>query len=192
MREPASLLQRLLRLAKTARLSRPRALENQTLAKNQRCTPKAVRPTAVRAFDGAAKGRCHGRNRIARLMQERALRSAEGRFRVKPPTATMTSPLPQPSGRSSKATAPNQIWVRYYLHSNQEGWLYVAAILDLYSRKIVGWAMSVTIDTAPVLKALAWPVIVTTRDLPLPPDRGVQHASKDYRQPSTRPASSPR
>jgi transposase InsO family protein len=65
-----------------------------------------------------------------------------------------------------------------------EGWLYVAAILDLYSRKIIGWAMSDRIDTALVLQALAMarlhrqpPAKVLCHS-----DRGVQYAAGDYRQ----------
>jgi len=72
-------------------------------------------------------------------------------------------PLPRPDDRqpprpthrpnrlaqAPQATAPNQVWVAdiTYIHT-REGWLYLAAILDLYSRKIVGWAMSEHIDTA--------------------------------------------
>jgi transposase InsO family protein len=54
-----------------------------------------------------------------------------------------------------KATAPNQIWVAdiTYIETKQ-GWLYLAGVLDLYSRKIVGWAMSERIDTNLVLSAL--------------------------------------
>ena len=65
----------------------------------------------------------------------------------------------------------------------KEGWLYLAAILDLYSRKIVGWAMSAFIDTDLVLKALAMALL--HRDPPpnllCHSDRGVQYAAGDYR-----------
>jgi transposase InsO family protein len=63
-------------------------------------------------------------------------------------------------------------------------WLYLAAILDLYSRKIVGWAMSQHIDTALVLKALAMalPHRRPPAQLLFHTDRGVQYASGDYRQ----------
>ena len=66
----------------------------------------------------------------------------------------------------------------------QEGWLYLAAILDLYSRKIVGWAMSERIDTALVLKALGMALVhrQPPAHLLLHSDRGVQYASRDYRQ----------
>ena len=66
----------------------------------------------------------------------------------------------------------------------KEGWLYLAAILDLYSRKIVGWAMSSRIDTVLVLNALAMALLHRhpPANLLLHTDRGVQYASGDYRQ----------
>ena len=65
----------------------------------------------------------------------------------------------------------------------KEGWLYLAAILDLYSRKIVGWAMREHIDTTLVLKALAMALLHRNppAKLLLHSDRGVQYASADYR-----------
>jgi transposase InsO family protein len=66
----------------------------------------------------------------------------------------------------------------------QEGWLYLAAILDLYSRRIVGWAMSQRIDTPLVLRALAMARLhrCPPARLLFHSDRGVQYASADYRQ----------
>ena len=66
----------------------------------------------------------------------------------------------------------------------QEGWLYLAGILDLYSRKIVGWAMSERIDTTLVLKALAMALLhrQPPAHLLFHTDRGVQYASGDFRQ----------
>ena len=82
-------------------------------------------------------------------------------------------------------TAPNQLWVADITYiQTQEGWLYVAAILDLYSRKIVGWAMSERIDTVLVLKALVMAVLHQDppRELLFHCDRGVQYASAEYRR----------
>jgi putative transposase len=61
----------------------------------------------------------------------------------------------------------------------KEGWLYLTAILDLYSRKIVGWAMSERIDTVLVLNALAMALLHRhpPAQLLLHTDRGVQYAS---------------
>ena len=66
----------------------------------------------------------------------------------------------------------------------QEGWLYLAAILDRYSRKIVGWSMSERIDTDLVLKAFAMACwhCQPASNLLFHSDRGVQYASGNYRQ----------
>lgn len=87
--------------------------------------------------------------------------------------------------RDFTATAPNQKWltdITYVL--TREGWLYLAAVLDVYSRKIVGWATSERIDTELVKSALR---MATTQRLPEPgllhhSDRGSQYASDDYQQ----------
>jgi putative transposase len=81
--------------------------------------------------------------------------------------------------------APNELWVADITYiQTQEGWLYLAGILDLYSRKIVGWAMSERIDTPLVLKALGMALLHRNppRELLLHSDRGVQYASAAYRQ----------
>jgi transposase InsO family protein len=84
-----------------------------------------------------------------------------------------------------KATAPNQLWVAdiTYIETG-EGWLFLAAILDLYSRKIVGWAMSERIDTVLILKALAMALLHRSPpgNVLVHSDRGIQYASGDYRQ----------
>jgi putative transposase len=80
---------------------------------------------------------------------------------------------------------PGQIWVGDITYiRTPEGWLFLAAILDLYSRRIVGWSMGPWIDTDLILAALQ---MALTRH-PAPPgllfhsDRGVQYASSAYRQ----------
>src|ERR1035438_4364371 len=81
----------------------------------------------------------------------------KGRYRVRTTDSNHDEPIASNRlATAPKATAPNQIWVGDITYiETQEGWLYVAAILDLYSRKIVGWAMSERLDTELVLKALA-------------------------------------
>jgi putative transposase len=132
-------------------------------------------------------GRRHGRNRIARLMQQDGLCGRQkGRHRVRTTDSHHDEPIaPNRLAEAPKPTAPNQLWVADITYiSTQEGWLYVAAILDLYSRKIVGWAMSERIDTALVLKALGMALWHRhpPRQLLFHSDRGVQYASADYRR----------
>jgi transposase InsO family protein len=133
------------------------------------------------------KGRCHGRNRIARLMKQEGLRGRQrGRYRVQTTDSNHDQPIaPNRLAEAPKATAPNQLWVADITYiETKEGWLYLAAILDLYSRKIVGWAMSQRIDTVLILKALAMALLHRSppANLLFHSDRGVQYASGEYRQ----------
>lgn len=133
------------------------------------------------------KGRCHGRSRIARLMKQQGLCGRQkARYRVQTTDSNHDQPVaPNRLAAAPKATAPNQLWVAdiTFIQTN-EGWLYLAAILDLYSRKIVGWAMSQRIDTTLVLNALAMALLQRRPPAKLlfHTDRGVQYACGDYRQ----------
>ena len=87
--------------------------------------------------------------------------------------------------RDFTATAPNQKWVTdiTYIRTD-EGWLYLSAILDLYSRKVVGWAMDPTMETSLVIRALDMALANRrpAQGLIHHSDRGSQYASSDYRQ----------
>jgi putative transposase len=133
------------------------------------------------------QGQRHGRNRIGRLMREEQVCGRQKkRYRV----GTTDSKHDQPIAPNRLAQAPaptraDQIWaadITYVLTA--AGWVYVAAILDLYSRRVVGWAVSQQINTALVLRALA--MALTHRQPPagviFHSDRGVQYASGDYRR----------
>jgi transposase InsO family protein len=167
-----------------------RALENQRLAREIERIHARSRQTygSPRVAQELRKqGHCHGRNRIARLMQQQGLCGRQkGRYRVRTTDSNHDQPIaPNRLAQAPAATAPNQIWLADITYiATQEGWLYLAAILDRYSRKIVGWAMSERIDTALVLQALGMALLhrrPQTRLL-LHSDRGVQYASGDYRQ----------
>ena len=85
--------------------------------------------------------------------------------------------------RQFTPTAPNQAWVSDITYvPTQEGWLYLATVLDLASRRIVGWAMSERIDRTLACDALT---AALRRRRPAPglihhSDRGSQYASVDY------------
>ncbi len=87
--------------------------------------------------------------------------------------------------RNFTATAPNQKWLTDITYvPTREGWLYLATVLDVFSRRIVGWSMSERIDTELVKSALH---LATTQRSPGPgllhhSDRGVQYASDIYQQ----------
>jgi transposase InsO family protein len=168
----------------------PRVVEDQALAQEIVQIHTRSRQTygAPRVEKELRKeGRCHGRNRVARLMKQKGLCGRQkGRYRVQTTDSNHAQPIaPNRLAHAPKATAPNQLWVADITYiETKEGWLYLAAILDLYSRKIVGWAMSERIDTALVLQALAMALLhrCPPAKLLFHTDRGVQYASGDYRQ----------
>ena len=137
-----------------------RVLENQSLSVQVDQIHSASRqtygsPRIVAAL--RAKGLCHGRNRIARIMRQNGLRGRQkGRYRVQTTDSNHDHPIaPNLLAEAPEPTAPNQIWVADITYiPTRQGWLYLAGILDLYSRKIVGWAMSEWIDTSLTLEAL--------------------------------------
>lgn len=167
----------------------PRAQENETLTRqiqeiHQRSRQTYGSPRIV--LELRKSGKRHGRNRIARLMHQEGLCGRQkGRFHVRTTDSNHDHPIaPNRLAQAPAPTAPNQIWVADITYiQTREGWLYLAAILDLYSRKIVGWAMSERIDTSLVLKALAMALLHRAEpgEFLFHSDRGVQYAATDYR-----------
>jgi transposase InsO family protein len=131
-------------------------------------------------------GCSHGRNRIARLMRQQGLCGRpKGRFRVQTTDSNHDQPIaPNRVGELPAPSAPNQIWVGDITYiATEEGWLYLAGIMDFYSRRIVGWAMDQSLNTSLVLAA--WKMALTHRqpapELIFHSDRGCQYASSDFR-----------
>ena len=102
--------------------------------------------------------RC-ARKRVARLMREAGLFGCGGRGR-KPPTTLRshterTPPAPDLVKRNFAPQAPDRLWVADITYVRTwEGWLYLAFVLDTYSRRIVGWSMTNNLKTELVLDAL--------------------------------------
>jgi transposase InsO family protein len=125
--------------------------------------------------------------RIGRLMREGDLQSRlRRRFRVVTTDTKHAHPVaPNVLARDFTATAPNQKWLADLTYvPTAEGWLYLALILDLFSRKLVGWAMSDSmaqnLTLAALHMALGWrdpPEGLTHHS-----DRGSQYAARDYRK----------
>jgi putative transposase len=129
-----------------------------------------------------------GRHRIARLMRAASLRSlARRRFRAMSLTDS-DHDLPIAPNRLRETTAPihrDAVWVADITYVNtDEGWLYVAGVLDRCTRRCVGWAMGDTLATTLPLAALE--MALHHRHPPAGlvhhSDRGVQYASDAYRQ----------
>jgi putative transposase len=167
----------------------PRAVEEEALVQQIKQIHARSRETygAPRIEKELRKtGHRHGRNRIARLMKQKDLCGRQQkRYRVQTTDSHHQEPIaPNRLAEAPKPSAPNQIWVAdiTYIETG-ESWLYVAAIMDLYSRKIVGWAMGQHIDTALILKALFMALLQRQppASLLFHSDRGVQYASALYR-----------
>ena len=125
-----------------------------------------------------------GRRRVVRLMGEMGLAGLPARkFQV-----TTDSNHAQPIAanvlnRDFVATRPNKKWVTDITYVwTGEGWLYLAAVLDLYSRRVVGWSTGATLETTLCLKALSTALghRGKVRGLLHHSDRGTQYASDDY------------
>jgi len=131
------------------------------------------------------EGHCVSRKRVARLMRELGLEGRrKRRFRVTTDSKHRFSVAPNVLMRDFDVEAPNTAWVTDITYlATLEGWLYLAVILDLFSRRVVGYAMSERIDRALVLEALRKALVQRpgTRDLIHHSDRGSQYASHDYR-----------
>lgn len=129
-------------------------------------------------------GICCGKHRVARLMRRAGLRAVVApRFRV---TTNSKHALPVAEnrlGRDFHAPAANQKWAADVTYVwTGEGWLYLAVVLDLFSRRVVGWSLQPTLHKELVLDALQMAVAGRRPGPGLlhHSDRGSQYASADF------------
>jgi putative transposase len=133
-----------------------------------------------------AEGRGASRGRIERLMRRYGVRAIMARPRwVRTTDSEHDLPIaPNCLDRNFTAAAPNRIWLAdiTYIETG-EGWLYLSTVMDLYSRRIVGWAMRDHMRTELPLAALQMAISAQrpSNGLIHHSDRGVQYASHDYR-----------
>lgn len=133
-----------------------------------------------------AQGESVGRNRVARLMRECGLKGRQSRrYRVRTTDSAHDNPIaPNLLAEAAAPTRPDEVWVTDITYvETGEGWLYLAGVLGLYSRRLIGWAMGPSLATALPLAALH---MALRRRRPAPgllhhSDRGCQYASEDYR-----------
>lgn len=127
-----------------------------------------------------------GRKRVERLMREAGIRVLPKRRFVRTTDSDHDHPIaPNLLEQDFRASGPNQRWVTDITYiPTGEGWLYLAAIVDLFSRRVVGWAMDAHMDRTLVLRSLDMALRSRTpaRGLIHHSDRGSQYASEDYRQ----------
>jgi putative transposase len=171
--------------------SRPestRAVEDRAVAAEIRTAHEASRgrygsPRVHATLRG--HGRRVGRKRVARLMRGMGLSARrKRRFRRTTDSAHAFPVAPNLLGRDFTANAPDRVWLADLTYIwTAEGWLYLAVVLDLFSRRVVGWAMADHLGHELALAALDMAI---TRQRPAPglthhSDRGVQFAAHEYR-----------
>ena len=125
-----------------------------------------------------------GRKRVARLMCAQGLVARpKRRFRRTTDSSHGRPPAPNLIERNFVVAAPDRVWVTDITYIwTKEGWLYLAAVIDLFSRRVVGWAISERIDAALCCRAMR-NALLSRRPGPgliLHSDRGSQFVSKDF------------
>lgn len=136
------------------------------------------------------EGEVIGKNRVARIMNERGIEGV-GKKKFKPQTTTSNHELPvaerifKTEVYEEQVTRPNQYWggdITYV--ATEEGWLYLAVVIDLFTRKVVGHSMNESMPCTLVINALDMGLkrqgLATAKDLVTHTDQGSQYAAQDY------------
>ncbi len=166
-----------------------RQRDDERLRVHVRATFKRSRKT-----DGAPRihnelqeaGETASKKRVARLMKEEGIVARRKRkFVATTQSNHALSTPPNIIARDFTASAPNEKWVGdiTYLRT-REGFLYLATLMDLFSRRIIGWALSDSLETTVASQALemAFATRHVEKALVHHTDRGVQYASVEYRK----------
>ena len=164
----------------------PRERENRELRQQIRIEFDRSRqtygsPRLTRVLDGKA-----GRHRVARLMRlERLWARQRSKYRVATTDSRHGEPIAPNRLPELTVTQPNRVWVTDATAVlTGQGWLYVVALLDVYTRRIVGWAMHETLDAPLAVRALKMAIAQRRpgAELIVHSDRGSQFASALYRR----------
>lgn len=132
-----------------------------------------------------ARGVTCGKNRVARLMREHGVRARRPKRRPKAmPAAPLAPVADNVLARDFQPEAPNRAWVADITYiPTGEGWFYLSVVLDLFSRRVVGWSARPSLARALAVEALTRAV----RDRRPKPglvhhsDQGTQYTSTEYR-----------
>ena len=132
----------------------------------------------------AERGLVMGRHRVRALMRINGLRPVWRRKFIHTTHSKHTMAVsPNVLNRQFEQALPNQVWVADITYiRTRSGWLYLAAVLDLHSRKIVGWAMANAMPAGLVCAALQMAIVQTNPapGLIIHSDRGTQYASGEH------------
>ncbi len=125
-------------------------------------------------------------NHVAELLRERGLRARNGKgFKYRPAIESKTNAMDNKLNREFEAKRPNQKWVSdiTYIKVGRK-WLYLAAVLDLFSRKIVGWSLDIHMREDLIIEAFE--MAAANREIKqeglIHSDRGVQYRSNSYQE----------
>ena len=171
---------------KRRRCPGPRQLENTRL--RQRICEEFMRSRQTYGSPRLAHVLgCPGRrNRIARLMRlERLFARQRSKYRVATTNSCHGGPIAPNRVRHLSVQQPNQVWATdATCVLTAQGWLYLVAVLDVFSRRVIGWAMSQLLDASLVITALHMALNRRrhSHNLIVHSDRGAQFASAAYRQ----------
>lgn len=125
-------------------------------------------------------------NRVARLMKVANIKSKLARkFVITTNSKKTMQPAPDLLKRQFKVTHPDEAWVTDTTFiGTREGWLYLAVVLDLFSRQVVGWAMDVSNNSKLVQNALSMAIHRRKKgkNVIVHSDQGSTYASGDYQQ----------
>lgn len=131
------------------------------------------------------KGMWCNHKRVERLMRVNGRRARQRRrYRVVTTDSKHSNPIAPNQLAGRKVSASNEVWcVDITYVATREGWLYVAGVMDLFSRKIVGWAMGDHLQTSLATAALKMALQHRRPRASVlhHSDRGVQYASQEYR-----------
>ena len=132
------------------------------------------------------RGRRVSKNRVARRMRKAGLRSKIRRkFRVTTNSKHHFAVSPNLLERNFTQQAPDKVWVSDITYlATRTGWLYLTVIIDLFSRMVVGWALSSSLGHEMVVTALKRAIRRRRpgKGLVFHSDRGVQYAYSDFRK----------
>ena len=136
--------------------------------------------------DLQAQGCSTSRKRVARLMKQHGLQARRRRRFVRTTDSKHGFRIaPNRLARDFRPAGPNQAWAADITYvGTKQGWLYLAVVIDLYSRKVVGWAMERFIDRRLALSALRMAIEARqpAAGLVHHSDRGVQYACGEYQR----------
>jgi putative transposase len=163
----------------------PRQLENVRLRQRIREEFARSRQTYGSPRLAQALGYPGRRNRIARLMRlERIFARQRSKYRPQTTDSRHGGPIAPNRIRTLQVQRPNQVWTTdATCVLTAQGWLYLVAVLDIFSRRVIGWAMTQLLDAPLVIAALR--MAITQRQLSpnliVHSDQGRQFASAAYR-----------